>query len=119
MHAASMAILIPVVAIIMVFSIPIVAIIMAIGIPAFMQLKDKDTMRKAVEDVIELCGEARARAVLDGAIVEVRIRPSDRTLFLDIRFSISQARRNQPRICQRRGSPDTEHSSSLLSKGQS
>ena len=61
-------------------AIAIVAIILAIGIPAIARQKHQDSMRKAVQDVVEACGEARARAVLDGAVVELSVRPKDRQI---------------------------------------
>ena len=52
----------------------IMAIIMAIAIPSVYQQMHKDSMRQAVSDVCEACGQARARAILNGTIVEVIIR---------------------------------------------
>jgi prepilin-type N-terminal cleavage/methylation domain-containing protein len=52
----------------------ILAIIMAIAIPSVYQQMQKDAMRQAVSDVIDACGHARARAILDGTVCEVTIR---------------------------------------------
>lgn len=61
-------------------AIGIIAIVMAIGIPSVFQQLHKDSMRKAVADVNEACSHARARAVLDGMVTELRIRPADRQI---------------------------------------
>jgi len=61
-------------------AIGIIAIVMAIGIPSVYQQMHKDSMRQAVSDVQEACNQARARAVLDGVVCEVKIRPGDRTI---------------------------------------
>ena len=61
-------------------AIAIVAIILAIGIPSVYQQMHKDSMRQALSDVVEACSQARARAVLDGAVVELSVRPLDRRL---------------------------------------
>jgi len=54
--------------------IGILAIIMSIAIPSVYQQMQKDGMRAAVSDVLEACGHARARAVLDGTVCELTIR---------------------------------------------
>lgn len=52
----------------------ILAIIMSIAIPSVYQQMKKDGMRLAVSDVLEACGQARARAILDGSVCTVTIR---------------------------------------------
>jgi prepilin-type N-terminal cleavage/methylation domain-containing protein len=61
-------------------AIGIVAIILTIAIPSVYQQMHKDSMRQAVSDVTEACSQARARAVLDGVVAELKIRPGDRTI---------------------------------------
>lgn len=61
-------------------AIGIVAVILTISVPFFARQMHQDSMRKAVEDVTELCREARNRAVLSGQPMELRIRPGDKTL---------------------------------------
>jgi prepilin-type N-terminal cleavage/methylation domain-containing protein len=60
-------------------AVGIMAVIMTIAIPTLFQNMHPDSMRKAVKDVMTICSDARARAILDGATMEVRIRPGDRT----------------------------------------
>jgi len=52
----------------------IMAVILSIAIPSVYQQMHKDSMRKAVADVLEACNAARSRAILDGTIVELSIR---------------------------------------------
>lgn len=61
-------------------AIGIIAIIMAIGIPSIYRQMHKDSIRQAVADVMEACNQARGRAVLDGVVAELKIRPADRTI---------------------------------------
>jgi len=61
-------------------AIGIIAIVMAIGLPSVFQQLHKDSMRKALADVQEACRLARERAVLNGVVTELRIRPGDRTI---------------------------------------
>jgi prepilin-type N-terminal cleavage/methylation domain-containing protein len=61
-------------------AIGIVAVIMTIAIPFMGQQLHKDSMRQAVADISEACGQARARAILNGVPTEVRIRPADRSI---------------------------------------
>ena len=60
-------------------AVGIIAVIMSIGIPTLYQMKHADSMRKALSDVMEICANARARAILDGTTMELRIRPRDRS----------------------------------------
>lgn len=61
-------------------AVGIMAIILTIAIPSLNQSLHQDSMRKAVQDVMDACREARARAILDGVTMELRIRPGDRQL---------------------------------------
>lgn len=61
-------------------AVGIIAMILAMGIPSVYQQLHKDGMRKAVVDVQEACSAARGRAVLDGVITELKIRPGERTI---------------------------------------
>ncbi len=61
-------------------AIGIVAVILTIAIPSVYQQMHKDSMRQAVADVVEACSQARARAIMDGVVVEVSIRPKDRRI---------------------------------------
>lgn len=59
-------------------AVGIMAIIMSIGLPAFTRNMHQDSMRKAVQDVMEVCSDPRARAILNGIPMELRIRPAER-----------------------------------------
>ncbi len=63
--------------------IGIMGMIMTIGLPSFLNMLSKDTMRQAVSDVMEVCSEARAQAIIKGVPSELRFNVQDRT------FSIS------------------------------
>jgi prepilin-type N-terminal cleavage/methylation domain-containing protein len=63
--------------------IGIMGMIMTIGLPSFLNMLSKDTMRQAVSDVMEVCSEARAQAIIKGVPSELRFNVHDRT------FSIS------------------------------
>ncbi len=60
-------------------AVGMMAIFMSIAIPTLFQNMHRDSMRKAVSDVMEACSVARARAILDGAPMELRIHPVERT----------------------------------------
>lgn len=63
--------------------VSILGIVMSMGIPTIYQLTKKEDMRKAVADIVEVCSNARAQAILRGTTVEVRIYPEER------RFSVA------------------------------
>ncbi len=60
--------------------VALMALVMAIGIPAFTRAMHKEGMRKAVSDVLEACGEARAQAILNNAPAELVIHPLEGTM---------------------------------------
>ena len=66
-------------------AVGIMAIFMAIAAPSLYQNMHQDSMRKAVNDVMEACSTARARAILDSRPMDLVIRPAERT------FSVSAA----------------------------
>jgi prepilin-type N-terminal cleavage/methylation domain-containing protein len=53
--------------------VAVVAIVFAIGAPSFVQVVQKEPMRQAVSDIVELLGQARAQSILRGVAVEFRI----------------------------------------------
>ena len=63
----------------------IMGLILAMGIPNIYQLAKKEGMRRAVSDVKDVLGNARAQAILQGRQVEVIFHPVDR------RFEIGAA----------------------------
>ncbi len=60
----------------------ILGIVMTLSIPAFSQLRRKTDLRQAVADVVEVCSNARARAILGGRPVELWIRPQEKLLLV-------------------------------------
>ncbi len=57
--------------------VAIAGIVVTMGIPTIYQLTKKEDMRKAVADIVEVCSNARAQAILRGRMVELRIRPQE------------------------------------------
>lgn len=58
----------------------IMGLIAAMGIPSMYRLLQKEGMRKATSDVVEVCSLARARAILTGQPTEVMFYPLERRL---------------------------------------
>jgi type II secretory pathway pseudopilin PulG len=56
----------------------IMGLILAMGIPNIYQLAKKEGMRRAVNDMTEVCSNARAQAILQGRQVDVIFHPVDR-----------------------------------------
>jgi prepilin-type N-terminal cleavage/methylation domain-containing protein len=61
----------------------LMGILLAMGIPSILKVLKREGMRKAVNDVIEVCGNARARAIFSGTETEVVFYPLER------RFQVS------------------------------
>ncbi len=60
--------------------VSIMGIVMTMGIPLVYNFKHKQPMRKAISDVVQICSNARARAIMQGAVTEVVFYPLDRRL---------------------------------------
>jgi len=58
--------------------VAIMGIILATGIPSIYRMMKKEGMRLAVSDVVEVCSNARARAIFSGSQVEVVFHPLER-----------------------------------------
>jgi prepilin-type N-terminal cleavage/methylation domain-containing protein len=63
-------------------AVGMMAVFMSIAIPTLYRNMNQDSMRKAVSDVMEACSVARARAILDNAPMELRIRPVERSFMV-------------------------------------
>jgi prepilin-type N-terminal cleavage/methylation domain-containing protein len=63
--------------------IGIMGILMAIGIPFAVHALHKESLTKAVSDVVEVCSHARARAILQGHMTEVVFHPKEGHLEVD------------------------------------
>ena len=60
--------------------VAIIGLIAAMGVPAILQALRKDGMRKAVSDVMDVCSDARARAIFRGQTTEVVFYPAEKRL---------------------------------------
>jgi prepilin-type N-terminal cleavage/methylation domain-containing protein len=65
--------------------VAIIGLVAATALPPLFQLSKKEGMRRAVSDLIEVCSNARAQAILRGTAVDVIFHPLDR------RFEVSDA----------------------------
>ena len=62
--------------------VAIMAIAMTMSVPIVYKVWHKQPMRKAVADIVEVCSNARARAILQGHMTEVVFHPRDGSLGL-------------------------------------
>ena len=69
--------------------VAIIGLIAAMGIPSLLQMLRKEGMRKAVSDVTELLGAARADAILKNQNDYVSFRPADNRLNSSIGRSVT------------------------------
>jgi prepilin-type N-terminal cleavage/methylation domain-containing protein len=60
--------------------VAIMAIVMAMGVPFAYRALHKEGLIAAVGDVVEVCSNARARAIMRGTMTEVVFHPKSRTL---------------------------------------
>ncbi|HTY87717.1 MAG TPA: prepilin-type N-terminal cleavage/methylation domain-containing protein [Candidatus Acidoferrum sp.] len=60
--------------------IAIIGLIAAMGVPSVFQIFRKEGMRRAVSDVQQLMGDARARAIYSGRTVRVVFHPAEKRL---------------------------------------
>jgi prepilin-type N-terminal cleavage/methylation domain-containing protein len=63
--------------------IAIMGILMAVGVPMIYKIWHKEPMRQAISNVVEVCSNARARAILQGREVAVVFHPLDRRLEIE------------------------------------
>jgi prepilin-type N-terminal cleavage/methylation domain-containing protein len=57
--------------------IAIMAVVMTMGVPMVYKIFHREALRQAVSDVIEVCSNARAQAILKGTMTEVIWHPKD------------------------------------------
>src|SRR5438132_12292481 len=60
--------------------IGIMVIVMSMGVPMVYRIWHKAPMRHAVSDVLEVCSNARAQAILRGTMTEIVFHPKERRL---------------------------------------
>lgn len=57
----------------------IIGLIAAMGVPSILQSLQKEGMRKAVSDMVDVCNDARAHAILSGQNTDVTFHPADKS----------------------------------------
>ena len=60
--------------------VAIIGLMAAVSAPSLLAMVQKDGMRKAVDDVTNLFGDARAQAILKGQTADVSFHPADNRL---------------------------------------
>jgi len=63
--------------------VAIMGLIAAMGVPSILQTFRKEGMRKAMSDVMDVCGEARTRAILQNQTTAVVFYPPERRFGLE------------------------------------
>ena len=63
--------------------VAIIGLMMATGVPAILSVTREAPMRKAVNDVVEICSRARAQAILSGQTTTVVFHPRLRQVSVD------------------------------------
>ena len=63
--------------------VAIIGLIAAMGVPSMLLLFRTEGMRKAVDDVQTVCGDARARAILQNTTTTVVFHPGDRSFSVE------------------------------------
>jgi prepilin-type N-terminal cleavage/methylation domain-containing protein len=56
----------------------IIGLIAAIGVPSILQSLQKEGMRKAVSDLVDVCSDARSHAILSGQTTDVTFHPAEK-----------------------------------------
>ena len=57
----------------------IIGLIAAMGVPSILQSLQKEGMRKAVSDMVDVCNDALSHAILSGQTTDVTFHPLDKT----------------------------------------
>jgi prepilin-type N-terminal cleavage/methylation domain-containing protein len=57
--------------------IAIMGLIVAMGVPLVYKIMHKAPMTQAVRDIVEVCSNARAKAIMTGSVAELMIHPRD------------------------------------------
>jgi len=78
--------------------VAIIGLLMATGVPAILSVTREAPMRKAVNDVMEICSQARAVAILRGQTVTVGIHPRTHEMDLGVGAEAIGASRMPSRV---------------------
>ena len=62
--------------------VAIIGLVMTMGVPAILRATRQEPMRKAVNDVMEICSHARAQAILHNVTMVVVFHPQSRQVAL-------------------------------------
>jgi prepilin-type N-terminal cleavage/methylation domain-containing protein len=57
----------------------IIGLMAAIGVPSILQSLQKEGIRKAVSDVVDVCNDARSHAILSGQTADVTFHAADKS----------------------------------------
>lgn len=60
--------------------VAILGLVLSLGMPGFVRMLHKEGMRKAVDDIMEACKDARAEAILKQHTADLVFHPSDGTI---------------------------------------
>ena len=63
--------------------VAIVGLMAAMGVPSLMQALQKEGMRKAVSELTDVCGAARAKAILQNRTVAVVFHPGEKSFAVE------------------------------------
>jgi prepilin-type N-terminal cleavage/methylation domain-containing protein len=96
--------------------VAIIGLVMTMGVPAILRAKQQEPMRKAVNDVMEICSHARAQAILHGVTMAVVFHPQSRQVALASAETAGPAGDSaQPNVPAGDSKPSTAGASSLNS----
>ena len=96
--------------------VAIMGLMMTIGVPAILRTTRQEPMRKAVNDVMEICSHARAQAVLQGVTTMVVFHPQSRQVAIAGVETANLADNSAQSVVPTSGSkPSTSGASSLNS----
>jgi type II secretion system protein H len=63
--------------------VAIIGLVMTMGVPGILRTKQQEPMRKAVNDVMEICSHARGQAILHGEPMAVIFHPQSKQIGLE------------------------------------
>ena len=62
--------------------VAIIGLVMTMGVPSILRAKQQEPMRKAVDDMMQICSHARAQAILHGVTMAVVFHPQSKQVAL-------------------------------------
>jgi len=70
--------------------VAIIGLVMAMAVPAILSVTHEGPLRKAVNDVVEICNRARAQAILGDQTLTVTFHPQTKEISADAKADSSQ-----------------------------